>query len=432
MTTRNNKQRFIFAILTVLAWLAFPRLAQAYDIKLCAEVTTSYTDNDYGEDLWTADEGQEAQGMRIRVRRYNSCDFSGASGYMEYVPWTYANVNGCSPEFSTTLVDACYEIALASYGEVPSGSGTNYVYGYDASGVTNWWKITGVDPPNQSGPSWWLFPELDAFRMYLTGAKSLREEQGSLTGATFKVYPVNDPEICCPEKDYGGSYTCAYPNRINVCLNEESGAQNRKFLISHEVGHGILWLEAGSWNNGDCSNHGMTVQKVQACAMMEGWANFTSASVWNLAWDNADGKLRYWGDCEGDRTIDVENAGNAAGCVIKYMENNYSSSTWSGMGTELDWMRAWWDYRTNDLAGQPGSPVTTTTMQAEWVGYLPVNMHAERAYDDYRKGVAAHSGCEQYERAVFMAAAHGADHCDDEGVFVIDWCDDVPGCTDVD
>ncbi|NJK32506.1 MAG: hypothetical protein HC927_08895 [Deltaproteobacteria bacterium] len=180
----------------------------------------------------------------------------------------------------------------------------------------------------------------------------------------------------------------------------------------------------------------MTQQVSQACAMMEGWANFMSAAVWNSGGPNADGSLRYWGSCEGNATINVEAAGASSSCVVKYMENNFASSSWPGSGSELDWMRTWWDYFTNDLAWEPGYQPSIGTMQAEWVGYLPPTSTDEfegRAYDDYRKGVAAYStvsGCEQYERLVWMAAANGADHCEHENLF--DWCDNVPGCTNVD
>jgi hypothetical protein len=99
------------------------------------------------------------------------------------------------------------------------------------------------------------------------------------------------------------------------------------------------------------------------------------------------------------------------------MEANYSG--WQGHGTQLDWMRTFWDYHTNTNTSQPGSIPSHAQMQAELAASsLSSNVNM---YDDYRQGIAAVSGCEQYERLVFMVAANGADLC---------WgsCDTVSGC----
>jgi hypothetical protein len=57
-------------------------------------------------------------------------------------------------------------------------------------------------------------------------------------------------------------------------------------------------------------------------------------------------------------------------------------------------------------------------------------------YDEYRKGVAAASGCTQYQRLVAEAKINGSDHCKNDQTDVTPpptaECVDVPGCTQVD
>lgn len=429
----KNHRNSLWSAVLGFAVVGLPLDALAYDLQLCAEIASTYADNGYGEDYWPTDVAHGANGIRIRVRRYNSCDFSGASGYTEYVPWTYAASNGCSPVFTSAYADACYQVAVASWGKPAGSAANNVVYGYNASGSTEAWYVNNVDPPNQSGSSTWQFPNLDSFRMYQTVAWNIDAGfRGLLAGTTVNVYPIDDSAVCgCGSGSDVGSRWCKTGTTTgNICVDDDDGDIDRKFFVSHEYGHHNLRFTAGIWSSGsNCASHGMTSQEEQACAMIEGWGNFVSAVAWNVHGADADGKMRYWGSCEGNSTIDVESSGDATDCVVKYMETNFGAGTWPGNGGELDWMRTWWDYYTNE-GGWPGSRPTQSQMQLEFEGYLPVSGFPKRAYDDYRKGVADQSGCTQYERIVALAAANGADHCEDEGSG--DWCDNVPGCTDVD
>jgi hypothetical protein len=214
----------------------------------------------------------------------------------------------------------------------------------------------------------------------------------------------------------------------------ESSHDARKFIIAHEYGHANLWLTAGPWTN-DCSEqapgqgtgHWMTSYEYMSCAMMEGWARFAEADVWNDDGDNAQAFI--YQSCGGSSIIDVEAAGEGAGCVLQYMETTWTDADdWPGHGTELDWMRTFWDYHTNDLTGQPGSRRSHSQLQAELAASslgTPQNPVVRNNYDNYREGIAAESGCSQYERLVFMAAHNGANHCQGE-------CDTVAGCTNCD
>ncbi len=412
----------------VIAW-ASPRSALAASVQLCADTNISYTDNGYGEDYWTTDGNRQMAGVRIRARRYYApgsvCDFSGSSGYLDYYNG-YADSGGCTGSFLTGILNSCWQLTVWSYG-YPGGS--NYLSAKNANGSTEYWKINGVTP--SAGKSWWSFPGLDSFKVYATMAAGISWFRGSLSGKSLYAQASDDDCVCGGGGDNVGNRYCSSGSTGYVCLSEDYGV-DRKFLMAHEYGHHTVRQTAGSWSSGlDCGSHAMTSQEEQACALMEGWANFVSAAVWNSFHTNAGGKLRYWGACRGSSTVNVEGSGNGSNCKVKYMEKNYSSSSWPGNATELDWMRTLWDYFTNSLSGEPGSRPSHNQMQAELVGYLPTTSgDAPEAYDLYRKGVAADSSCSQYERLVHMAAANGADHCEHEGSS--DWCDNVPVCADVD
>jgi hypothetical protein len=243
-----------------------------------------------------------------------------------------------------------------------------------------------------------------------------------MSDETIHVYTTGSNPTCpCGSATATNSRHCG----SNFCI--ANGSENRKFVIGHEYGHVNLENTVPSSFNLDCSEtnpgHTMTEYEYMACVMMEGWADFVSVDAWNNH-NEQDGRREYLGTCRGDATVDADHTGVAPDCVVKYMEVNYTPSTeWPGHGTQLDWMRTFWDYHTNTSTSQPGSKPSHAQMQAELAAS---NLsHNKNMYDDYRQGIAAVSGCEQYERLVFMASANGADHC---------WnnCDTVSGCTNCD
>lgn len=421
------------ASLAALALYLVPGRALAMTYQFCAQLDVSYTDNGYGEDFLTSDGPIQAPGIRTRVRYYPSCSTAGA--YTEYVPSSYSDANGCTESFVTPHTDGCFLFTAYTYGRVPD-TGT-YVYGRNDDGLVAYQSVW-VDPSNNiGGKQWAVFPELHRYRLYGTLAYIMTDNfEGSLSGGSINAYTTADPDDCgCSTSNPSpGSRWCPKGSSTgNICLTPYG--RERKFVIAHEYGHHNLHFTAGDWTS-DCGSgggHGMTTYEYQSCAMMEGWANFVSADSWNdvLESNNPGGKLRYWGSCGGSGTIDVETTGNGAGCVDKYMENNWSAASWPGHGNELDWMRTYWDYHTNDAASSPGYTPSHTQMQADFAGQLPQGTpDRECAYDMYRQGVADAQSCGQYQRMVYYAEANGADHCEDEGT--ANWCDNVVGCTDVD
>ena len=423
------QNRSLVLLLGASVWLWSPDAFSAVQ-SFCATVEANFTDNGYGEDYWTTDAERSLPGINARVRYYPGCGTTGTSGsYTEYVSTQHANSGGCV-QFVATPTDACFLFTVYTSGS-PDTSNDVYAYGDTGLlGVYSYW----VDPPNAGGTTYQSFGDVTRLRLYAVIAYAPSGAFRGWLGATsIHVYDSNDSAVCgCAGS---GNRWCDDSGNGRICLSHS--ATSEKFLVAHEYGHHNLHYTAGDWGS-DCSvsnscsgSHCMTGREFQSCAMMEGWGNFVSADVWNDdSGTNPGGKLRYWGDCDGDSTIDIESTGNDADCVVAYMESNYSNTSWPGHATELDWMRAFWDFHTNDVAGHPGTPQSHFDLQDMFSSYLPTTSDAERSYDLLRLGCADNLGCAEYERIVYMADANGADHCENDGQ--ADECENVPGCTDVD
>lgn len=169
-------------------------------------------------------------------------------------------------------------------------------------------------------------------------------------------------------------------SHIAIC----PGSTQRKFLMAHEYGHSNLSRSISFTATNDLSfpdmgtsKHGMITKEWSSGAAMEGWAHFVSVETWNgatggsepLAW------MRYWNAASA--LVDVE--GSQGGCSTgpsdtanfrgQYADNCFQTEPLCaggncvGMGTELDWMRMWWDFYSDpDMPGTPPSASDLHTM----------------------------------------------------------------------
>ena len=140
------------------------------------------------------------------------------------------------------------------------------------------------------------------------------------------------------------------------CLSKSAGGVKlsnwgrlRKFIISHEIGHYILWkiTDLATWRN-DCSSflvsgpcegdsgssHDWNSREFQSCAAMEGLADFYSAAVWNNSTHNDCDYYEY--DCATDGAFLEKN-----NCTP------YTQAT-DSWGTESDWASFWWDMHSEE------------------------------------------------------------------------------------
>jgi hypothetical protein len=244
--------------------------------RVCADANLTFSDNGFGEDYWTADSNYFMPGVRIRVRHYNGCDFTGSSGYTTYVD-SYAQTDGCTSNFSTSSFDSCWQVAVWSYG-YPGGG--NFLRAKNAGGSTEWWYINNVSV--NSGLTLVVFPGIDSFRLYSAMGAAINWFRGALASTTLNVQASDDACVCSSNGTDVGSRYCVSGGAGYICVDDDDGDINRKFLMAHEFGHHNLWFTGGSWSSGSgCGGHSMTSQEQQSCALMEGWANFISAGVWN-------------------------------------------------------------------------------------------------------------------------------------------------------
>ncbi|HVS19653.1 MAG TPA: hypothetical protein VMT18_13700, partial [Planctomycetota bacterium] len=163
----------------------------------------------------------------------------------------------------------------------------------------------------------------------------------------------------------GGS--CQSGNTVRI----QPGAEQRKFLVGHEVGHWLhrtwtndqLGLFAYGANSGDpdCAfvgvgEHAMRSKEYAGGALIEGFAQYLAALAWNDH-DEQDGWFKYYKEVNniayedmqaGNWRVDVEGDGiNPVGGVSNWMANK--CTVHDGHSVEMDWMRFWWDYRTDGV-----------------------------------------------------------------------------------
>lgn len=171
-----------------------------------------------------------------------------------------------------------------------------------------------------------------------------------------------------------GAFACTSGGNGHITFDESNSA--RRFIMAHEWGHLTLSLAGFTYGSNNCgyngSGHSMRGGETSDCAAMEGWAHFVAVDTWNSgqhAGGDPVGWIKYWGggnalvnaeaDQGGCATVAGDTALNyqlayADTCFASGWDADASCSTGDcdNVATELDWMRTWWDYHTDDdIAG---------------------------------------------------------------------------------
>jgi hypothetical protein len=418
-----------------------PHHATAHSINytICATTSAVFSDNDHYEDAWRSDGQRPLSYASLSLRKDANCNWAPDSPY-EYFGDGFADEDGCVS--FTTDYHGCFVYTWRSYGYLYDTEGLSV---YTSTGSLS--QVTGfiAAPPQSTTPFAFSVPTNASARVYATFAyMATREFYGSAGGDTY----VYLDDTACPVCGGGSSNrACAGDNNsAHVCLAET----DEKFLMGHEYGHVNLWQSTSNSIVNDCSLNGSThdfgSKEYISCAASEGWASFVALDIWNDHDANSNPEGYYWWDqasdtCTGppdpymnqdvidqcpdtpdDRDlVRADFSGCWDQCVTQFMHNMHTG-TFSGRGTEVDWMRAFWDYHTNDN-GEHGTWVSHAQLQAQIQasGHLgPLDW-----YERLRIGVAASAGCDQYRRLVDYFDNNGADHCDGA-------CADVPNCADCD
>jgi hypothetical protein len=198
---------------------------------------------------------------------------------------------------------------------------------------------------------------------------------------TRELFLVNEECPGCSSNNCSCQGRSSDNNPHVLFIQPGDSGQRRKFLIGHEVGHWLHHQWVGGWiidsayaatmydvddvTATACDSfaanvpgkHAMRSQEHQTGAYLEGFAHYLSALAYN-SHNETDGWFKYYKDTTTPNytydLIDIEAVGGSpAGGAVSWMragsgcdcEASYLGC--EGYGVEMDWLRQFWDYRTN-------------------------------------------------------------------------------------
>ena len=298
---------------------------------LCPEWYTAPSDNNFGEDYGLNDDGWRARGARVRVYQSSVLLFDG-----------WLNRYGCTVVYGGGGGD----IQIVFTGESRFESGAAYItLRYISKNSTQLrMALVGIANPQDDGvyrPEIWGRDPVGMLGYAI---------QERFNGGVFNEWFYLRKDGCSGDPNKASCSTFLDGDNI---LYISPGQWRRKFVVGHEYGHKILSFAANYAN--DCtyngSGHGMNSLEYGSCAAMEGWAHFVAAAIWNegLGSENPGGVFPYWDS--GNTLYDVEGGGaNQQRCF----QLSVFDAVCDIIGVELDWLRHWWDFQTNNLPTDPG------------------------------------------------------------------------------
>ncbi|HVK84607.1 MAG TPA: hypothetical protein VM513_10900 [Kofleriaceae bacterium] len=381
------------AIDDIAASPTLPLPSFTYD--MCFRWPVTLVDAGFGEDYGTDPTSPWiARGGRVSIVQNAKTVFDG-----------YLDANGCTGAFKATS-----SVNFSIFGYSRARVANNEIIARNAEGKQVSFVIWDADPGMNQHPVY-VFPEVaPVTTMLAVGAYTMQKFHGGMTGKTLPI-----EHRCNPAP--GGCCDCAQDGGIWI---SDFGA-DKKFLIAHEMGHRILSLYAGGYDNDvdydldpndnittcdTSSSHALWSMEYDSGAAMEGWAHFLAAATFNdRAGDNPGAMFRYWSSTN---TIDVEQS--SPGFPSNYLDTVCSQVVAANtvkVGVELDWLRHYWDYYTNALDVDPGARPTVKQMMAE-IEAAPFWSRGT-AWSSIRQGVSSYSGAAQLDRWDQHGAWNGVD-----------------------
>lgn len=312
-----------------------------------------------------------ARGIRIESLERNGVAVAGFSP-------TFADAStGCFTQSYTTLSgSATWRIGVKSYGRL---AGDNELRTHNSGGLTSYYEAD-ITVSNAGGTFYVVWPtEYKLLRMYAILAYAIQEGfRGNWTNETLRAWYASPGAAgaspCgCDDATNFGACTCSSGGQGHISIPDNQSTL--RFVLGHEYGHrvigDVLSFSAVNNCNLDSNNdgvadtgHGMTTLEWNSCAAMEGWAHFVSADIWTTshhAGGDPQGWFRYFGDL-----VDAEAEWQAGATCNDYIRqygdqcfplnsrcnngNPFNPAVWDcdQVGVELDWMRTFWDYHTDD------------------------------------------------------------------------------------
>ncbi len=310
-------------------------------VQICIRVQTYYTDGGFGEDYWTSNTDRTVPGIWVRIR-----DTHGVNVYEGFTDdGTRRAPAGCTPSF-VTLDTSKWTILVQSKALVKGNTIRTY---RDASlkSPASWVIVRDLD----AGQNWFTTPsETPESSALAAAARALYYHPGGMTNKTYDIHIASTD----------GNHTDPSDGEVHLTA---SGSR-RKFTVVHEVGHSLMKKRLGSEYYNDVSynapagdpcewhgdgDHSMSSIEFSEGAFDEGFAHFYAAITWNST-ASSNGVFVYYKKVFGWPTdqgvIELEGG-------TPYMETtcgpgqNGHGNHW-GYGNEMDWMRFFWDFATDD------------------------------------------------------------------------------------
>lgn len=361
-----------------LLLLAFgvPIPAWAVSVTFCAEYKVDYEDADLGlndpaaeGDYFATNSNKVARGAKIQTVRTST----GATE-THYAAYTGTDA-GCAGPF-TLVGGAVYDVKIISVAQI----GSNVIKVMDNQDENDVWISVALDdwtaPTTTSTVDIETANAHDAWNVAAAAGHALWRRSGGVDNKTFDFFTEYDTcsfgELSCDPCD-NGSGSCMRGGDVH--LSTEGVV--RRFIIVHEMGHALGYFAAGSYSppieyadpdQGNCytvsaRDHEMNSKEWQSAAILEGWAHFYAAVAFNLTNETDCGFVYYKTQ---DYDLDPQHIVEAAdphafsceagpiftttGVDAKDYLGDWCTGDLDDRGTEMDWLRFWWDLLTEESA----------------------------------------------------------------------------------
>lgn len=358
---------FSFFVCTSLGSLP----AEAYTYNICFEYESTFVDGGTGEDYWTntGATSRKPRGIRAIIKDDGNTVFN---GYLDDGVGAGPG-KACTGDYDAS--DGDQLVYLYSYGKVQG----NTIWVLDsAENYATWSKTFTV--PYANGTYTVVLGDTGNLRLniYQSMAFAVYRHAGGMSTEDYTVRVWDGASPC-------GSGGCYSSGKIWIGSN----VLYKKFIHVHELGHNLIANATSCATCGaNCEDlddptcgasageHSMTSKEYSRCALSEGFSHFYAADVFNSHHETGCSFEYYKDEFGGDPTPKVNCEVANGNFDIHYMEQNCGgSSTWDGRGTELDWLRQFWDVHTN-----ASSPPSFTAI-VNWIDDAE-DWGDETAYDE--------------------------------------------------
>ena len=367
------------ALMLLAGLAASPAQAALVSVEICAKFQVNYQevgallvhDPDLEGDYFYTNSNKRARGARITVR-------GGSVPLTQYSGWE-GTEGGCATFQLDTLES--YEVLVTTqllvngnYASIRDNDTDDHSYAFPARHPNG--SIVAGWSPSASGTLHVHVAQHWATNASALAGFALARQNAGLANKTFVIY-VDQQNRC--------SGSCVRDGKVYLSAE---GVDSR-VIMAHELGHAVdrkltnrgsgltdydadpanCWTDTnGTAKGGSVGAHELISKEWQSAAIIEGWAHFYAAAVFNDAADNDCGFVYYkeqaFGD-PGDNGIGLSHQ-NVSGNTAISCENglshlvaedalhqlvdaydymgDYCEGTLARRATEFDWLRFWWDF----------------------------------------------------------------------------------------